>query len=225
MGRHYISQKDYLQASQVFHWASREHYLIWFTGKLDRHKRTEVMLPRLAKKGKLKVIRRGRKLYYACPRISRKIDMDKLDHGLGCTEGLVRFWRSRMDCTVIPEKSFRGFGIVAEWGILYPNKKLLLFEFCTADNTQRASMIQNKVKRYYNLLPLISEKYEGEGFVVFVLDMPKAYVEDYVKEKLPIGEEFLFTDYETFKSVPVGFQLSAPIYLWGIDGERYPISK
>ena len=48
-----VSKDDYLKAAQLFHWAKREHYQMWFTGSLERNRRTEVMLPRLVKKGKL----------------------------------------------------------------------------------------------------------------------------------------------------------------------------
>ncbi|MDD1777314.1 MAG: hypothetical protein LUQ65_04025, partial [Candidatus Helarchaeota archaeon] len=146
MAKHFISQKDYLKAAQVFHWASKEHYQLWFTGRMGRHRRTEVMLPRLVRKGKLRVCRLGRKFFYAAPRKGH--DLSKVYHGLGCTEALVRFWRSKMDCTIIPEKDFRGFGIVPEWGLLYHELHLLLFEFCTLDNSKRPGLIKSKISRY-----------------------------------------------------------------------------
>ncbi len=218
MALHYISQKEYLQAAQWFHWASKEHYQLWFTGRTGRHRRTEVMLHRLVKKGKLRTTRAGRKLLYAAPR--KGYDLGKVDHGLACTEALVRFWRSKMDCKIIPEKAFRGFGIVPEWGLLYPSSQLLLFEFCTMNNSKRPGLVKSKITRYEHHLPEISNWFGGEGFVVFVMDIPKIEVEKFVT-----GDNLFFTDYETFKQVPLGSQLAAPIYIWGADKERYPLAK
>jgi hypothetical protein len=44
---------EYLAAGQLFHWATVEHYRLLFTGSDRRHKRTEIMLPRLVQERKL----------------------------------------------------------------------------------------------------------------------------------------------------------------------------
>ena len=216
MGRHSISQKRYLEVAQNFHWAGREHYQLWFTGSLKRHKRTEVMLPRLVKKGKLKAYRFENRLVYTVPRRDKTNTYYlKIDHGLACTEGLVRIWRSNMEGKIISEKEFRGMGVVPEWGITSPEGKTLLFEFCTQDNFNRTTLIKNKIYRYKKFLM-------DSQIVLFVIDVSKDKVKRFVDRYLP-GDQFLFTDYERFLEVPIGQQLQAPIYIWGKDGSENPL--
>lgn len=215
MKGHYIPKSDYQKASQVFHWAKREHYTAWFWGELRRDKRTEVMLPRLVKEGKLIEMAYSKRFVYSCPRRCRGV-VPNIEHGLGCTEGLVRFWRSDMTGEIIPERYFRGFGIVPEWGIKF-SESLLLFEFCTRDNASRSGLVNRKVRMYQEYLPRIEERFGGQGVVLFVLDIPREKIK-------PTGEFCFFVDYETFKSVPLGHQLTNSIYIWGGDGETYPLS-
>lgn len=215
-----ISKYDYLEAAQVFHWATAEHFILWFTGKRDRHKRTEVMLPRLVGKNKLIVRNYGKKYIYTVPR--RKFD-NHYEHGLGCTEGLVRYWRSRMDGVIIPERRFRGAGVFPEWGIKFPSNTLLMYEFCTADNFYRAGMVKSKITRYKKQMGYFEKKFGGMGIVVFVCDAPRRKVDELVQKILPAGERFFFTDYYTFLDAPIGEQLSAPIYIWGEDGWPYAL--
>ena len=105
---------DYLEIAQVFHWASRDHYVSFFTGYVKRHKRTETLLPRLVQRNKLRVAKFGKKNVYSVPRKARKmIDFDDplIEHGVACTEGLVRFYRADMNCTLISEKFFSRFEV------------------------------------------------------------------------------------------------------------------
>ena len=220
MPGHLITQKEYLIASQVFHWATKEHYGMWFTGKMVRHRRTEAMLPRLVKKGRLVAKRYGKRLVYAAPRITNQVNVE---HGLGCTEGLVRMWRSRTDATIIPERFFRGFGSVPEWGLLYPNGKLLLYEHCTADNFERRHVVKTKITNYQEHLPAIEEHFKGEAIVLFVIMASQEKVEGFVANIKVVGP-FFFTDYPSFISVPVGKQLYTPIYAWGEDGQVYALA-
>ncbi|MFC1879103.1 hypothetical protein ACFLZW_04250 [Chloroflexota bacterium] len=145
------------------------------------------------------------------------------EHGLGCTEGLVRFYRSDMDCQVIPERKLRGFGIVPEAGILYPNNTLLLYEFCTHDNFNRPGLILSKITRYQSQLSRFEQKFGGEAVVVFVADDTRFKVDCFVNDHMPLGEQLFFTDYKTFLDTPIGEQLCAPIYIWGNDSWPYAL--
>jgi hypothetical protein len=215
MGQHIITKKQYLKVIQYFHWAKREHYQLWFYGNLMRHKRTEVMLPRLVSQGKLRFMRYGNRLIYAAPRTMKnfKPHFAKVEHGLACTECLVRIYRSNTDCQVISEKEFVRIGIKPEWGIYYPNGTSLMFEFCTRDNFERSGLIKNKILRYQNL---------PDGLVLFVADVDRGDISNYVFKNMP-GERFYFCDYATFLKVPIGEQLTAPIYIWGANGHSYPL--
>jgi len=217
-----ISKYEYLRAAQTFHWFTADQMKLWFTGSTKRHKRTETMLPRLVRKGKLIPKRFGKKLIYTVPR--RKRDRN-YEHGIGCTEGLIRFIRSDSNVEVIAERHLSGFFMKPEWGIKYPNNKMILFEFCTADNFLRPGNVKSKITRYKNNLEYINERFEGDGIVLFVNDVSRKVVKDYLKEHLPIGCEFYFTDYQTFKEVEFGDQLKAPIYVSGLDGKEYPLKS
>jgi len=213
-----IGKEDYLEAGQVFTWASKEHYQVWFTGKTVRHRRTEQMLPRLVRKGKLVKKDYGKKLIYAVPRTKNTL----IEHGLGCTEGLVRIWRSNMEAMIIAERHFKGLGSVPDWGMLF-GERLLLFEYTTQNNFEQARIVKTKITKYQSNLEGILEKFGAlEGVVLFVIDVARVRVENFVNRLHPDGP-FMFCDYETFKSVPIGEQLTAPIYIWGEDGETYPL--
>ena len=216
-----ISKDDYLQAAQIFDWATREHYTVWFTGKTERHRRTEVMLPRLVKKGKLQAVKYGNRLVYCAQkykRPDRKLP-ESIDHGLGVTEGLVRFWRTGVDGTIIPSRFFRGLGCVPEWGIQYDHS-ILLYEFSTRDNFYQA--LQEKVRRYTEFMEKIQERVGTRILVLFNLAVPRGNVLRWVTRYHPEGP-FMFTDDQTFRSIPIGEQMLAPIYFWGGDGQSYPL--
>lgn len=217
-----ISKYQYLKAAQIFDWAEMLHFVLFFLGVKKRHKRTEVMLPRLVKKGKLLTQRFGKKLVYIVPRKGRK-PHHRIKHGLGVTEIIIRLWRSRMEGVIIPERKFRGFGIVPDGGISYDNGKLLMFEFCTADNFYHSSKVQGKITRYNNYLASIEKKFEREGIVLFVIDADRRDVDEFVTSRMPLGSQFFFTDYETFRNELIGEQLIAPIYIWGDDSWPYPL--
>lgn len=175
------------------------------------------MLHRLVGKGKLVTRHYGRPLIYTVPR--RKND-DKIEHGLASTEGLVRFWNSKKG-EVIPEHKLRGNQIVPEWGIKYDGK-MLLYEFCTYDNFKRGK-VKSKVTGYSNYLYNIESKFDAEAIVLFVIDADRWAVDGWVQEHMPVGEQFRFTDYDTFLKTPQGEQLIEPIYIWGEDGNPYPL--
>jgi hypothetical protein len=111
-----ITQDQFLKVSQVFNWATKRHYVMWFTGEeLDRHRRIEILLKRLSDKGKLRVAQFGKKLVYSAPRNRKSIDDFQVLHGLGVTEGLVRFWLSDRSGVIVPERKFKT-KVRPEWG-------------------------------------------------------------------------------------------------------------
>jgi hypothetical protein len=216
-----LSKEDYLKAAQVFDWATREHYTVWFTGKTDRHRRTEVMLPRLVEKGKLRAVRYGNRLVYCAPKYKRsdRILPELINHGLGVTEGLVRIWRSDMSGAIIPSRFFRGLGSIPEWGMQFENS-VLLYEYSTRDNFYQT--IKEKVKRYNDSLEKIQQRLGKKVVVVFNIAVHRGNLLGWILKYQPDGP-FMFIDEQTFNSMPIGKQLITPIYLWGGDGQPYPL--
>jgi len=264
MTRNTIPIDWYMEAAQVFHWATKEHFILWFTGGTKRHRRTESTLHRLVQKDRLRCVRFGKRLVYTVPRRTKgKIPTlakekskyeagrsekaingrNKIVHGLACTEALVRCYRSGSDGEIIAERYFYGLGAVPEWGIKYPNKTMLLFEFCTESNFDFSNMMKGKINAYRKYLEKIEEKFASKGIVLFVIDVPRERVERFVGSlKRDVGsvadgdqsalyegdrfplDPFFFVDYETFLKVPFENQLTAPIYIW-TDGKIYPLRK
>lgn len=212
------AQDEILAMGSVFHWFEKRHVVLWMTGQeRKRHKVTEYSLPRLVKKKLLKEVRWGRKKIYTA-----WAGRMHIEHGLVCSEALIRIIISKSDCTVISENEFRAqtFGVVAEWGIKYPNGKLLLFEYCTKDNVGRKGLVIRKANMYQASLPQIEEHFGAKAIVLFVLDTKEtlAYVSD--RRRHPF---FYYVDLETFLRVPMGKQLSTPIYIWAGDGQKYAL--
>ncbi len=224
-----IPKEKYLELSQVFHWATKQHYVLMLTGRVERHRRTETMLPRLVTRGRLTATYYGKKLVYCALRKNRKrIAGSKyyptIEHGLACTEALVRFSVSDPNCVLIAERYLRGHNIVPEWAILYPNKRLMLFEFCTKDNFKRRAIFKSKITRYQNNLDDLIIKFAEDGFVLFVIDALREEIVEFLKHT-STGEKFMFCDYKTFLSVPYGKQITEPIYIWGGDSKSYPLRR
>jgi hypothetical protein len=190
----------------------------------------------LSERGKLRTILYGKKLIYAAPKnvkgqvLDEFYGLSKVVHGLACTEGLVRFYRSRMDGVVVAERFFYGLGAVPEWGLLYPEGKMLLFEYCTKSNFLFSGKVKGKIQAYDRSLDKIEKKFNTKAMIVFVLDVPKGVVERFVVRERQAGTEngaagkIFFTDYETFRKIPIGEQLTAPIYFWN-DGKQYPLRQ
>lgn len=243
MTRNTIPVEWYIDAAQVFHWAKREHFNLWFTGETKRHRRTECVLNRLVKRKKLRAVQYGKRLIYAAPRKVKAKLMDeftgltKVAHGLACTECLVRFYRSKMEGEVIAERFFYGCGAVPDWGIRYPNGKMLLFEFSTKSNFMFTNMLNGKLSAYGRSLEKIEEKFQSEAVLVFVVDVPRPALERFIAGKIMPALEraagsvagapakVMFTDYTTFLDIPIGEILDSPIYLWAKDGMPYPLSQ
>lgn len=198
MARHSnITQRAYLSWLQfINNWASREQVVLLLTGKLDRIHSAETILPRLFRKGLLRRVRYQKRWVYAVRRVTKSQSTDwNITHGLGCTECLVRIWICDRSGELIPERRFKGRNIRPEWAIVYPTGKLLLCEFCTADNSNRLRVVKSKITRYQAIM-------REEYLILFVMDIPRSQVVDLVSKLRPEGN-FLFTDYETFKRVPL----------------------
>ena len=205
--RRHPTLKEYGEVFQKLDWFKREHITLWFhghDGNQTRDGRTEVKLKEFREKGKLQARWYDGRWVYSVKRINRgsqdKIP-DHIYHGLGVTEGLVRFYLSDKSAEIVPPGKFPG--IRPDGVIRYPTRTVL-YEFCTEDNTRRR--LKQKIKAYKEL----------EGFVVvFVLDVTD--VTPYV------DGPFYFITYKTFTSIPYGQQLTAPHYIWGGDGKVYSL--
>jgi len=90
-----------------------------------------------------------------------------------------QIYRSRMDGEVIAERFFYGLGSVPEWGIRYPNGKILLFEFSTKSNFLFSNLMNGKLSAYQRSLEKIEDKFQAKAIVLFVLDVPRNTVERY----------------------------------------------
>lgn len=213
-----IKQDQYINIGQFFHWATQDHYKLWFKGTTNRHPRTERILPRLVRKGKLVSRDFGKKLVYAVPRMKNT----PVYHGLGVTETIVRIHHSKPG-VIIPERFFKGLGSVPDWGINYEGK-LLLVEFSTQDNFEDPRVIKTKLTRYEDNLEKIEARFKAQPqttVVLFVLDVSRERVKNFLLRNSP-GEAYYFTDFGTFKEAPFGQQFTTPIYFWR-DGKEYTL--
>jgi hypothetical protein len=153
---------------------------------------------------------------------------------------------------IVPERKFRGFGIVPEAGIRYSKVRgtMLLIEHCTRKNFKHGGVMKSKITRYIKYLPMMEKRFGRRITVLFVLDIERHEVEAFVKrleklvdydgtgkredgsaggfaassqgDRFPL-DPFFFTDFETLKSVPVGQALKAKIYFWN-DGSEWSLS-
>ena len=230
MGRHSIITEDnVLQAVRMFRWVTRSVLVMFFGGANKRIKALEKLLPKLEREGKLAVDwHRGEKVY-SMPR-KKKVKPVSMDHEIVCAEILSLLWRCRMEeGEIFPERAFRGFGIVPEGGIRYSEKRntMLIFEYCTRSNFTHGGVMKSKITRYKKYLSAIEARVKRSVTVLFVIDIERYKVREFVGRIRRILDEpvfsdyagssqypFFFTDYQTFKSVPVGKALIAQIYFW-----------
>ncbi len=226
------SENDFLEVMKVSVWWTMRHLQMLFTGQAHRrHRRTETLLRRLAKKGKLRAVRYGRKLIYSVPRRSKGTKEDefagfsKVAHGLAVTECLVRFYLSNPDGTMVAERYFFKLGAVPEWGIIYPHGTMLLFEFSTRDNFLFTGKMIGKLAAYRRHLEGFERAFNSQPAVVFVIDIKREVLQRFIESRLRDAGPYFFTDYETFLKVPIGKALYEPIYIWSYDGKPYPLSK
>lgn len=240
MRRHsIITKNNVLEAVRVFRWITRRTLILYFLGFPKRIKALEKMLPYLEDDGKLMATWHKGKKVYSMPRKNKTMPVS-LDHEIACADIHVRLWRCRMgESEIFPERAFRGFNIVAEGGIRYAEerKTMLVFEYCTEANFNHGGVMKSKITRYKKHLSEIEAKVKRNITVLFVLDIDRRKVREFVKRVEPILEDpvisgfsgeprypFFFTDYRTFESVPVGKALGAKIYFWH-DGKEWVLSE
>ena len=130
-----------------------------------------------------------------------------------------------MTAEVIEERKFYGSkcGSIPDIGLKYPTGKMILLEYTSESNFGHYNNIKNKLSHYRSNLWKIDERFKSSGIILFVIDIPKEKLQKFVDEIKPAGLPVFFTDFETFKEVPLGSQLTAPIYIWGEDGKTYPL--
>ena len=240
MRRHSIITEDnILSAVRMFRWVTRSSLLLYFGGREKRIKALEYLLPKFEREGLLDVVwHRGEKVYS----IARKKSVKpvSMEHEIACAEILCRLWRCRMEeGEIFMERAFRGFGIVPEAGIRYSEERntMLLFEYCTFSNFTHGGTMKSKLTRYKMYLPAIEKKVKRSITVLFIIDIERYKVKEFVRRMQPILVEpffstfagsshypFFFTDYQTFKSVPVGGALTTKIYFWQ-DGREWSLSN
>lgn len=236
MRRHsMITENNVLEAVRVFRWVTRQLLALYFMGAVKRVKALEVMLPKLEKENRLMVTwHRGTKVY-SMPRKNKSLPVS-LDHEIACADIYIRLWRCRMTIgEIVPERVFRGFKIVPEGGIRYPEERrtMLIFEYCTESNFHHGGVMKSKITRYRKTLPDIENHFGRITTVLFVLDIDRRKVKEFVGRIETSLEEpilsgltgkprypFFFTDYDTFRSAPVGKTLGSEIFLWK-DGKEW----
>ena len=239
MRRHSIITEDnILGAVRMFRWVKRSSLVLYFGGKAKRIKALEASLPKLERDGVLEVVWHQGEKVYSIPR-KKNVKPVSMDHEIACAEILCRLWRCRMEeGEIFMERAFRGFGIVPEAGIRYSEerKTMLIFEYCTRSNFTHGGVMKSKITRYKKYLPAMEKKVKRNMTVLFVIDIERYKVKEFVgKVRLMLNEPvfsdpagsslypFFFTDYQTFKSVPVGGALKAKIYFWQ-DGKEWRLT-
>lgn len=239
MRRHSIvTENNVLEAVKVFRWVTRQSLKLYFGGAVKRLKALEVVLPRLEREGKILVEWHEGEKVYSMPR-KEKIKPVSMAHEINCAEIHIRLWRCRMgESEIFPERAFRGFGIVPEGGLRYSEERnsMLIFEYCTKANFTHGGVMKSKLTRYKKQIPNIETKVKRKITVLFVIDIDRKKVQEFVGRMKPLLDEpinsgldgeprypFFFTDYLTFKSVPVGKALSANIYFWQ-DGNEWRLT-
>lgn len=240
MGRHStITEGDILRAVRMLRWVTRFSLIMFFGGTKKRLKALEKLLPALEREGKLTAIWHMGEKVYSLPR-KKKVMPVSLDHEIVCAEILVRLWRCRMgESEIFMERAFRGFGIVPEGGLRYSAERntMLIFEYSTHSNFMHGGVMKSKITRYKKYLPVMEEKVGRRLTVLFVIDVERTKVRRFVRRMKSLLSEpifsdfsedarfpFFFTDYQTFKSIPVGNALSAAIYFWH-DGNEWRLTN
>ncbi len=253
-----ITENDVLRAIRMMRWVSRSTLEMYFGGAEKRVKALEIMLPALERDGQLLSERQGGEKIYWIAR-SDKAKPTSIQHEAACADILVMLWRCRMgEGEIVPERAFRGFGIVPEAGIRYSEERntMLVFEYCTRSNFTHGGVMKSKITRYIKYLPQMEARFSRRITVLFVLDIERSEVRKFVQRMASIfGEDdmgydgtgerevgsvggfaassggdtfplnpFFFTDYQTFKSIPVGEALVAKIYFWN-DGNEWRLTN
>ena len=217
--RRHPTLEEYKKVAQLFDWAGRVHFTLYFHGENIRDGRSERVLKLLKDQEYLIAQVYGKGLIYSIRRINRggrHRGAEQVEHGLGHTIGLVRIRLADNQGVFSNGRNYKEYGFVPEWEVTYPTGKKLLFEFCTQDNFHRA--LKSKVERYERFL-----SDNDNTSVLFVLDVERQEIIDFLNKNQPTGP-MAFADYTTFRNVPFGEQLKAPIYLWR-DGQARPLRQ
>ena len=212
-----LNQQIILKWAYLFHWATVEDFVRAIAPGRDRLKGVEYSLPRLVKKKKLKRKRWGNKYVYALPGTKGTRDYT-VQHGLRCTDALIRFHlaeREKKPAEFISERELRArkFDPVPELAV-YLNGDgavILLFEYSTADNFRRKMLMEKKMEKYKKL-DQFREEFDADPYLVFVIEAPEDAVKRFAQKHE--RNSFYFTSANKFYSVPYGKQLDAPIYFW-----------
>jgi len=240
MGRHSIITKhDVLRAVRLLRLVTRFILVLFFGGGKKRIKALERLLPDLEREGWISSEwHRGGKVYSIVRK--KRVNPVSMDHEIACALILVLLWRCRMEeGEIFPERAFRGFGIVPEGGIRYSEerKTMLIFEYCTKSNFTHGGVMKSKITRYKKYLPQMEARVKRKITVLFVLDIDRNEVRKFIGRMRPILNEpilsgfdgspeypFFFTDYQTFKTAPIGQALTAKIYFWN-DGNEWRLTN
>jgi hypothetical protein len=191
-----ITIDDILRAVRIFRYVTRFILLLFFTGGARRIKALEKMLPALEREGRLHYEwHRGEKVY-SIPR-EKRVKPVSMDHELACALILVLLWRCRMEeGEIVPERAFRGFGVVPEGAIRYSKERntMIVIEYETNKDHKRAT--KSKITRYIKYLPLMEAKFQRRITVLFVLDIDRPEVIDFVKRMEKTFREADFSDFD-----------------------------
>jgi hypothetical protein len=263
MGCHSIITKDdVLRAIRLLRWVTRFILVLFFGGEVKRIKALERLLPTLERDGLVfSDWHKGEKVYSIARK--KRVKPVSMEHEIACALILVLLWRCRWmeECEIVQERAFRGFDIVAESGIRYSEERrtMLIFEYCTRSNFKHGGVMKSKITRYKKHLSEMETKFKRNITVLFVIDIERSEVKDFVdrmsrllsvndfsdfdgSEKREAGSDavgvttasaegdrfpfdpFFFTDYQTFKSVPIGEALRTKIYFWS-DGQEWRLTE
>lgn len=201
--RQHPTIKKFLADAQLFNWTTARQFRLWFWNREERDNgRVERLLKKLSDENRLRKVNFFGRCVYKAKRLREKdISPDHIWHGLGVTEGLIRLWKADpFPKAYHYEREYAGQK--PEFGITYSTGKTLLYEFCTHDNMRT---LKAKIRAYEQIL-------DQSRVVLFVCDYDREGLVRWVLNLQPRGS-FYFTDYLTFKSVRIGEQLTAKIYL------------
>ena len=127
----------------------------------------------------------------------------------------MRFYLADRQGRIVREREFQGMGFVPEFGIRYDKGTMLVVEY------QRAASLPHtprKLARYDTYLPTLAANFDATIVPIIVIDA----------NLLPVwsaGMPYYFVTAEAFLRVPMGDQLTAPIYTWGVDGRQRPLRE
>lgn len=208
---HYYSRQNpsikvFLEEIQKFNWFTKKQAWWYFREVEGRDNgRIERLLRRLSKEKRIQMATPfdGFPAFYSANRINRKSydhTLSRIYHGLGITEGYIRLWKADPKPKVYKkEKEYTGQR--PEFTITYSTGSTLYYEFSTGDNIKA---LKTKIRNYELILP-------EKSLVLFVLDINRENIPSLIDRYKPQGS-FYFTDYESFKRVSIGQQLTEQIY-------------